>query len=110
MRAEPDRTPAEGECSRCGACCCGRPGTVLVIDEDAVRWRQAGRQDLIAELVPGHFGCRGLPTTGSGECVHLRRSGAITTCGIYPLRPLTCATFQAGSAQCKEYRRRGGRE
>ncbi|MBW2529154.1 MAG: YkgJ family cysteine cluster protein [Deltaproteobacteria bacterium] len=90
-------------CRVCGACCHGRPGTVLLSRADFRRWELAGRADLITSCVPGHFGQEGLAVNRSGACMHL---DAGCRCGIYELRPDTCRQFRAGCRQCVLARRR----
>ena len=102
--------PTADVCIRCGACCRGRAGTVLVSANDESRWRRGFYFNWIDGLVPGHFGCKGLPTRPNGDCAYLFRDGALTYCTIHLHRPDTCVAFQAHSCQCLEYRRHGGRD
>lgn len=78
---------------------------MLLVDEDLVRWRRAGRADLAQRTAPGHFGLVALPTTAEGACVHLGTPAGRSLCAIYELRAEVCRAFQAGSWQCLEFRR-----
>jgi Fe-S-cluster containining protein len=97
----------DSECTRCGSCCHGREGTILVTEEDIRRWRTLGRHDLADQLVDGHFGMKAFPRGPDGACIHLGRPGAPNECSIYEIRATVCRTFQAGCGQCLEARRDG---
>lgn len=108
--AEPNRAGATVEtydCEHCGACCHQRPGTILVETEDLLRWRRAGRQDLVSSVEPGHFGMQAFEMK-DGACVHLGSADNPAHCRIYPDRATVCRTFRAGSQQCLEFRRDRG--
>ena len=101
----------ELDCLACGACCRqGSDGRILVPAEDVVRWKRQGRSDLVAQLVPGHFGERAFATTPEGACVHLGSDGQPHACRIYEDRGTTCREFERGSRQCHEFRRDAGLE
>jgi Fe-S-cluster containining protein len=94
------------DCLTCGACCrTGHDGRILVPAEDLVRWRRIGREDLIAQLQPGHFGEQAFATTAAGACVHLGTERSPNACAIYEIRGTTCREFERGSWQCREFRR-----
>ena len=76
--------------------------------EDIVRWRRAGRSDLVAQLVPGHFGEQAFAYTPAGACVHLGTPECGNACRIYEDRGTTCREFEKGSWQCLEFRRDAG--
>ncbi|MDQ3033089.1 MAG: YkgJ family cysteine cluster protein [Myxococcota bacterium] len=96
----------ELDCLTCGACCrTGRDGRILVPAEDIVRWKRAGRDDVAAQLQPGHFGEQAFATRDDGACVHLGTPGAPNACAIYEIRGTTCREFAKGSWQCLEFRR-----
>ncbi|MGF1465735.1 MAG: YkgJ family cysteine cluster protein [Sandaracinaceae bacterium] len=98
--------PPDLDCLACGACCrTGQDGRILIPPEDLVRWRRAGREDLVLLTQPGHFGERAFATTADGACVHLGTEAEPNACAIYPLRGTTCRTFEVGSRQCLEFRR-----
>ena len=83
------------DCLTCGACCrTGRGGTILIPDEDLVRWRRAGREDITRAVQPGHFGLVAFATTAEGACVHLGHEGEANACSIYALRGTTCREFR----------------
>jgi Fe-S-cluster containining protein len=101
----------ELDCLACGVCCRqGSDGRILVPAEDLVRWRRLGREDLVARLVPGHFGELAFATTDEGSCVHLGTEESSHACQIYELRGTTCREFARGSWQCHEFRRDAGLE
>ncbi len=102
----------ELDCLTCGACCrTGHDGRILVPAEDLARWRRTGREDLVAQLQPGHFGEMAFATDADGACVHLGVSdgdGSLAdanACAIYEVRGTTCRDFERGSRQCLEFRR-----
>ncbi len=99
----------EFDCVTCGACCYQRPGTILVEASDLVRWRRLGREDILDQLEPGHFSQMAFKMSSQGACVH---HGTLTephACQIYDVRSETCIKFEAGSQQCREFRRDHGR-
>jgi Fe-S-cluster containining protein len=101
----------ELDCLACGACCRqGSDGRILVPAEDLVRWRDLGRHDLADALVPGHFGELAFPSRPDGACVHLGTPESPNACSIYAIRGTTCREFEAGSRQCREFRREAGLE
>jgi Fe-S-cluster containining protein len=99
----------ELDCLACGACCRqASDGRILVPEQDIVRWRRAGRADLVARLVPGHFGELAFAYTDEGACVHLGTASCANACSIYEERGTTCREFERGSWQCLEFRRDAG--
>lgn len=101
----------ELDCLTCGACCrTGHDGRILIPEEDLVRWRRIGRDDIARATQPGHFGLVAFATTPSGACVHLGTSFSANACQIYEDRGTTCVEFERGSAQCREFRRDAGLE
>lgn len=103
-------TEATGlDCLTCGACCrTGHDGRILVPASDLVRWRAMGREDLAAQVQPGHFGEVGFATRPDGSCIHLGTPISPHACAIYELRGTTCRQFERGSWQCLEFRREQG--
>lgn len=75
-----------------------------------MRWRRQGREDLLEQLQPGHFGELAFATTPAGACVHLGTASSPNACRIYDVRGTTCREFEAGSWQCHEFRRDHGLE
>ncbi len=103
--------PLTLDCLACGACCrTGRDGCILVPAEDLARWKSLGREDLVAQLQPGHFGEAAFATRDDGACVHLGTEATANACAIYEVRGTTCRDFERGSAQCHEFRRDAGLE
>jgi Fe-S-cluster containining protein len=103
---------ADFDCLSCGACCRNaRPDTILVPESDLVRWRAAGRQDLVEQTVTGHFSERAFATrpcvTHGFACVHLGTRENPNACSIYADRGTTCREFEAGSTQCLSARATG---
>jgi Fe-S-cluster containining protein len=99
------------DCLTCGACCrTGHDGRILIPDEDLVRWKRTGRDDIAARIQPGHFGLVAFETHDNGSCVWLGTKESGNACQIYSERGTTCREFEAGSAQCHEFRRDAGLE
>jgi Fe-S-cluster containining protein len=80
----------------------------LVTADDLVRFRNRGREDILAKLEPGHFGQYAFMMSEQGACVHHGRPGEPHACQIYEDRSETCRDFEAGSQQCREFRRDRG--
>ncbi len=101
----------ELDCLSCGACCHqASDGRILVPADDLVRWRRNGRHDVLALLVPGHFGELAFAARADGACVHLGTAMNRHACRIYEDRGTTCREFEKGSWQCREFRRDMGLE
>ncbi len=99
----------ELDCLTCGVCCrTGKDGTILIPDEDLLRWRRIGRPDLAEAVQPGHFGLVAFATDEDGACVHLGTELSPHACQIYAIRGTTCREFERGSKQCLEFRREYG--
>lgn len=98
------------DCRTCGACCRGRPGTVLVDPDDLARFRAAGRDDLAASLAPGHFSLDALPAHDDGQCVYQGTATSRSDCSIYEIRPDSCRRFERGSTECLSARQHGRRD
>ncbi|MCU0693311.1 MAG: YkgJ family cysteine cluster protein [Polyangiaceae bacterium] len=96
--------PNKLACRRCAACCHQREGTILVTADDVARWELLGRADMLASLTEGHFGMKAFAIGPNGACVHLGLPGAPNDCSKYDVRATVCRTFQAGCAQCHEFR------
>lgn len=96
------------DCLACGACCFQRAGTILVSDMDLVRWKRTRRTDILGQLEPGHFGQLAFRMAPNGACVHHGNAEAPHACQIYDVRGDTCRDFEAGSWQCREFRRDRG--
>lgn len=96
----------ELDCLTCGACCrTGADGRILIPEEDLLRWRRLGRDDLALAVQPGHFGEVAFATRPDGSCVHLGLPDEPNACAIYEIRGTTCREFEKGSWQCLEFRR-----
>ena len=109
--SEPEESAPILDCLACGACCrTGHDGCILVPAKDLLRWRRLGREDLVAQLQPGHFGELAFATRSDGACVHLGTATSANACTIYEIRGTTCSEFERGSPQCHEFRRDAGLE
>ncbi len=106
----PDEAGPVPECTSCGACCrvAASDGRILVDQRDIVRWRRAGRDDIVAGLVAGHFGEKAFACTAQGHCIHLGTTESPHLCSIYPTRGETCRRLEAGSRQCLSFRKEAG--
>lgn len=108
----PPSTPPRVEvfdCLACGACCHAREGTLLVSPKDLLRWKRSGRDDILTQLTPGHFGQSAFAMSSRGACVHLGTpEGGAFACGIYATRAVVCRDFDVGNPQCLEARRERG--
>ncbi|QQR91687.1 MAG: YkgJ family cysteine cluster protein [Myxococcales bacterium] len=94
------------DCLTCGACCrTGSDGRILVPEQDIARWKASGETHVLKNLVPGHFGLMAFASKADGSCVHLGTTSCENACQIYDKRGTTCQEFQAGSWQCREFRR-----
>ncbi len=96
------------DCLECGACCFQHPGTILVSAADLVRWKREERADILSRLEPGHFGQEAFMMGEGGACVHHGTAEEPHACRIYDARGDTCRDFEAGSWQCREFRRDRG--
>jgi Fe-S-cluster containining protein len=100
---------SELDCLTCGACCRqGSDGRLLIPEEDLVRWRAHGRDDIARAVQPGHFGQAAFATRDDGACVHLGTPDNQNACAIYDMRGTTCREFEKGGWQCLEFRREAG--
>ncbi len=97
------------DCLECGVCCRqASDGRILIPAEDLTRWQKLGRQDLLDQVVPGHFGEMAFAYTAEGACVHLGTPTSPHACRVYEDRGTTCREFERGSWQCREFRRDAG--
>jgi Fe-S-cluster containining protein len=96
------------DCLTCGACCYQRPGTILISAGDLLRWKRDRRQDILEQLEPGHFSQMAFRMGPSGACTQHGTPSEPHACRIYDNRGDTCRDFEAGSPQCREFRRDRG--
>lgn len=80
----------------------------MVTEEDEIRWREQGRTDILEQLEPGHFGASAFRMNDKGCCVFHGTSAHPHACAIYEDRATVCREFEAGCAQCREFRRDRG--
>ncbi|GMV12813.1 MAG: YkgJ family cysteine cluster protein [Polyangiaceae bacterium] len=97
------------DCRECAACCRdASDGRVGVAAEDLVRWKREGRHEILAGIVPGHFGEQAFAARPDGSCIHLGVPGRPNDCSVYSTRGAICHLLQPGDPQCKAYRRVAG--
>lgn len=94
MRGEKTRF----SCTRCGLCCSSGPNVVLTVYDVCriakymgVKWRDlVGKYiyAVVADYVPVIV-LRGL----GDKCVFLKTQSRLTTCSIYPARPMRCRLY-----------------
>lgn len=104
------KTVTELDCLSCGACCYQRAGTILVTESDVERWRASGQLDIVESLDAGHFGYKAFKMSEQGCCVFHGTHDHPHACSIYENRADVCRDFEAGCAQCREFRRDRGIE
>jgi Fe-S-cluster containining protein len=95
------------DCRACGACCHGRPGTILVSADNLLRWQREQRADILSQLAPGHFSEQAFAMRPDHSCVHLG-TGVDKSCAIYETRADSCRKLEVGDRQCREARRERG--
>lgn len=85
------------QCLECGSCC--KDNEVILEEKDEVRFRNAGRSDLLKRPLSKlrDDGKLELTLLPNNACRHL---GAGNLCGIYEIRPDACSTFPRGSECC----------
>jgi Fe-S-cluster containining protein len=93
------------DCLDCGECCHARDGTILIVDEDIEKWQQTGEEQIIASLVPGHFGQLAFSMTKSRRCIFQGTDESPYACSIYEKRATICRSFELGCPQCLDIRR-----
>ena len=102
------------DCVTCGACCCNpdvnRELEYLDYVEIDPRVRIMRKPELLRRLVVLDDKLRPHMRLGHHQrCVALKgRLGVEVGCGIYLDRPTVCREFEAGSKDCKKYRRERG--
>ncbi|MHC4127582.1 MAG: YkgJ family cysteine cluster protein [Planctomycetota bacterium] len=95
---------AEGlrfECTQCGNCCTGPPGTVWFTPAEAKRMATGlglepeAFHERYARVVDGRWSLRERRTPAGFDCVFLDRASAPegAVCSIYEVRPAQCRTW-----------------
>lgn len=82
------------ECTQCGQCCTGRPGSIYVAAaEIEVIARHLGITPaaLVADTLYPFRDSYSIREGPNGDCVFFR--GAAGGCAIYPVRPRQCRTY-----------------
>lgn len=105
-----EQTVSEFDCLTCGACCFQRPGTILISDADLVRYSRPEFRHILDNLEPGHFSHMAFKMNAAGSCVFHGTEAEPHGCQIYEDRGDVCREFEAGSPQCREFRRDRGIE
>jgi hypothetical protein len=85
------------DCLACAACC--RDNDLHIEPGDELKWRLAGRVDLLrrGSYRRGRDGKLRLKLAKDGRCPHLERDNR---CRIYSLRPSNCSVFPVASEAC----------
>ncbi len=100
----PRRARSPLECKRCGQCCQAHIA-LLAHAEDRQRWREEGREDILAVVDAEATQTDGMGDSAlAGPCPFLQRAGAVCACAIYPTRPAVCRAFAPGSPLCSQAR------
>lgn len=85
----------ESRCACCGSCCEAFGGHLTASHQDLQRWRQQGRDDLLARV--NRLGWIWInPQSGRPEtrCPFIVRTGASTSlCGINDTKPAICRDY-----------------
>jgi len=104
MENEPEYT-----CQRCGKCCLA-DFIAYVAQKDQERWRDEGRQDILAMIEREHAVWMGdhLVSSQDGHylrgCPFLAWEGDHSCCTIYATRPQICRNYQPGSSEiCSQF-------
>ena len=100
----------EYTCRRCGKCCLA-DFIAYAAPEDQQRWRDEGRQDILAMIEREHAVWMGdhLVSTEDGHYLHgcpfLEWEGDHCRCTIYETRPQICRNYQPGSSEiCSQFK------
>ncbi|MBN2374141.1 YkgJ family cysteine cluster protein [bacterium] len=79
------------ECQRCGACCMGEPGVILVTIEEIKRiagFLKMGEENFINTCLYPVGAGYSIKEDKGGRCIFYKDG-----CSIYPFRPLQCRTY-----------------
>lgn len=96
------------KCHQCGVCC-HVDMTAYVTEEDIRRWKNEGRDDIIAHFTDNNviwIGDHFIRKTGQAVsiCFYLNRNGSSFFCEIHPTRPMVCRNYVPGSSElCSRY-------
>ena len=101
-------------CTKCGKCCVNSSymGTLFAVEEDLVRWEEAGRYDIMDTAYIFHWGEKIKrtadlwtdPMTGdeitNGTCPWVKKIGKdLWHCTIHELRPNVCRDYPVDKEQ-----------
>jgi Fe-S-cluster containining protein len=95
---------SQERCRRCGKCCLA-DFNAYVRDEDILRWKRDGRQDILSVIENEHAIWMGdhLICADNGRYLHgcpfLIWEGACSSCTIYETRPAVCRNYAAASSE-----------
>jgi Fe-S-cluster containining protein len=100
----------EQACHRCGKCCLA-DFIAYAAPEDQQRWRDEGRQDILAMIEREHAVWMGdhLVSADDGHylrgCPFLAWEGDHSCCTIHATRPRICRNYQPGSSEiCSQFK------
>jgi Fe-S-cluster containining protein len=105
MKKDPEYT-----CQRCGKCCLA-DFMAYAATEDQQRWRNEGRQDILAVIEREHAVWMGDHLVSSEDGHYLRGCPFLaweedhSCCTIYETRPQICRNYQPGSSEiCSQFK------
>jgi Fe-S-cluster containining protein len=79
------------ECAKCGSCCNGAPGIIIVLDEEISHiseFLELDRDLFIERCLYPYLDGYSIREDDTGRCIFFENG-----CAIYPTRPLQCRTF-----------------
>lgn len=103
-------TADELDCLRCGACCHGDDGWVVVDAADDARVDASPALARLVILLRRGDHVRRTLRTVDGACAALERGSGSVRCTIYEDRPTICRDVATGSDTCLAARRARGLE
>ena len=83
-------------CRRSGDCCIIHWGSFEATQEDVIRWRTEGRDDILSYIsidASDPNDMRGLFTTGSCPFLKKDKQGKLYSCAIHETKPFYCKLY-----------------
>ncbi len=80
------------ECTQCGICCTGEPGTVYVTEDEIKKiadFLNIDEQKLKNEFLYPYKDSYSIKELENGDCIFYKDK----SCTIYPVRPMQCKTY-----------------